>query len=106
LVVSRLIALAVSMLEPPPTATIASQGPVLAGPVDGGPHALVGRLDVRAVEDPRLDAEPVIWSATRCGWPVAATPGSVTTRTRRAGLAQVVADLVGGAGPNLSCGAP
>ena len=71
-------------------------------------EAGVGRLDVHPVVDagPRCRTGR-IWSATRCGWPVAATPGSVTTSTRRTPYwREVEADLVGGAGPNFSWGAP
>jgi hypothetical protein len=81
LVVSRLIALAVSMLEPPPTATYASNGPFsFACSIAARRLTSVGST-WHAVVGPCVDAELSIASATRCGLPVAATPLSVTTST-------------------------
>lgn len=82
--VSRLIAFAVSMLDPPPTATMASHGPVSRAYATASfIEASVGSTWTRSNTSASI---PYSFScpAIRCGPPVAATPGSVTTRARRA----------------------
>ena len=67
--------------------------------------ASVGSTWHAVVDRARRCRTGAIWSAIRCGCPVAATPGSVTTSTRRApSWAEVVADLVGRAGAELQRG--
>ena len=107
LVVIRLMALAVSMLDPPPTATKASQGP------DSRAHSTasrrlssVGSTCTRS-NTSASRSNSFIWSATRCGQPVAATPASVTTSTREAPY-WLRSKPISPAepGPNFSRGAP
>ena len=84
LVPSRLVALAVSMADPPPTATYASKGPsARPNATASSSEASVGSTWARSKTTTSMPAAR-IWSAMRAGWPVAATPGSVTSSTRRA----------------------
>ena len=90
------------MADPPPTATKASHGPVDRRVVDRLLEARVGRLDVRAVEDLRLDAERrhLVGDALRVAGRRDAGVGHhqhPADAVRR----EVVADLVGGAGAEL-----
>ena len=91
--------MAVSMAEPPPTATIACQGPPSrAKAMASSSDSSVGSTRARSkivTSRPRS----ATWAAIRAGCPVAATPGSVTSSTRGRladgpdQLLQVVADL-------------
>ena len=81
--------------------------PGVAGELDRLVQRLVGRLDVHAVvrRDARARA-PATCSAIRAGCPVAATPGSVTSSTRRApSRARSWPISAAAPGPNLSAGA-
>ena len=78
----------------------------VAGEVDGLVERLVGRLDVGPVEDHDLDAVLPDLLGDREGWPVSATPGSVTSSTRRAPYVVRSWPISSDApGPNLSAGA-
>jgi hypothetical protein len=72
------------MDEPPPTATTASKGPQSrAKAIASSSEASVGstRAPANTVTSSPLDP---MACAIRWGWPVAATPASVTSRTRLA----------------------
>src|ERR1039458_5616624 len=101
------MALAVSMLDPPPTPTTASHGPLaLACSIAAFMLSSVGST---CTPSNTWASMPnwAIWSATRCGVPVAATPGSVTTRARLTPYWLRSKPISSEApGPNLSCGAP
>ena len=101
------MALAVSMLDPPPTATNASHGPLArACSIAAFMLASVGSTCTPSNTAASLP-DRVIWSATRCGMPVAATPGSVMTRARLTPYWLRSKPISSEApGPNLSCGAP
>ena len=101
------MALAVSMLDPPPTATNASHGP-LARAWSTAAFMLSSVGSTRTPSNTRASIPNwAIWSATRCGMPVAATPGSVTTRARLTPYWLRSNPISSEApGPNLSCGAP
>jgi hypothetical protein len=103
-VVSRLMAFAVSMLDPPPTATTASHGPLSrAASTASCRLTSVGSTCTPSYTcacTPYAD----IASATCCGQMVAATPASVTTRAGRAPLRQVEVALVSSTGPKLKVG--
>jgi hypothetical protein len=72
------------MLEPPPTATYASHGPCSAAwSIASWRLASVGSTWTPSYTWASMPNR-AIWPAIRAGAPVAATPGSVTTRTRRA----------------------
>ena len=101
------MALAVSMLDPPPTATNASHGPLARA-------AAIAAVRLSSVGSTWAPSKTwasmpnwAIWPATRCGVPVAATPGSVTTRARvtpqRLRSKPISSEAPG---PNFSCGAP
>ena len=76
--------MAVSIAEPPPTATIASKGPsVRAKAMASSNDASVGSTRTRSYVVTSRPRERIA-SAIRSGCPVAATPGSVTRSTRRA----------------------
>jgi hypothetical protein len=81
LVVSRLIALAVSMDEPPPTATNPSQSVSPANSAAARKLSSVGST-CTPVKTVGLRPAFCIDSAARRGTPVAATPSSVTISTR------------------------
>ena len=80
--VSRLTAFAVSIDEPPPTATIASKDPAARA------NAIASAIDssVGSTRTPSYVVTSMpraaICSAIRAGCPVAATPASVTSSTR------------------------
>ena len=98
--------MAVSIDDPPPTATIASNGPA------SRPNATARSSD-SSVGSTRASSyvvtsrpAAVIASATRAGCPVAATPGSVTSSTRRApNAARSWPTSADAPAPNFSAGA-
>src|SRR3984957_6515914 len=106
LVVSRLIALAVSMDEPPPTATNPSQSVPPANSAAARKLTSVGstRAPLKTVGlSPAFCSD----SAARPGIPVAATPSSVTISTRsRPSWAQSKPISSSAPTPNFSGGAP
>ena len=70
------------MLDPPPTATYASHGPVeRASSIAAMRLSSVGSTWTPSKTRASMP-NCAIWSATRCGIPVAETSGSVTTSTR------------------------
>ena len=74
--------MAVSIEDPPPTATKASHGPVSrACAIASSMLASVGSTCTPSKTEASMP-NCAIWSATRWGCPVAATPASVITRTR------------------------
>ena len=95
------------MLDPPPTATNASHGPLSrANSIAAFMLSSVGSTCTPSktwASMPNRDICP----ATRCGVPVAATPGSVMTRARLTPYWLRSKPISSEApGPNLSCGAP
>jgi hypothetical protein len=103
----RSTALAVSIADPPPTATNASQGPAArARSMALSMLASVGSTWALSWTWASIP-NAAICSATRSGAPVAATPGSVMTRTLRAPVRDRSWPTSSEApGPNFSWGAP
>ncbi len=99
--------MAVSIDDPPPTATYASKGPsARPNATASSSEASVGSTCVRSKTTTSMP-NFAICSAIRAGWPVAATPGSVISSTRWASYwlrsKPISAELPG---PNLRPGAP
>ena len=101
------MALAVSMLEPPPTATKASHGPLArAASIAAFRLTSVGSTCTPSQTEASTP-NAFIASAMRCGEPVAATPLSVTTSTRRApSWARSKPISSAAPGPNFRLGEP
>ncbi len=99
--------MAVSIDEPPPTATNASHGPLARAAATAAARlSSVGSTWTPAKTSASMP-NCAIWSATRCGEPVAATPGSVMTSTRRAPVWLRSKPTSSAAPtPNFNCGAP
>ncbi len=95
------------MLDPPPTATNASHGPLArACSMAAVMLSSVGSTCTPSKTTPSMPNAPN-WPATCAGIPVAATPGSVTTRARCTPYWLRSKPISPDApGPNLSCGAP
>ncbi len=102
-----MMALAVSMADPPPTATKASHGPLSrAAPIASCRLTSVGSTCTPSYTTDSTP-KPDMASAIRAGHPVAATPRSVTTSTRRApSWARSKPISSAEPGPNFSWGAP